>query len=375
MSGQNPHVPFEPRTLTTTEDELRELSVDFARRRVAFTEAWLEASGLNVILDDVQSREEDDWTESCVDEEAREALTTAGFSATDLHLVFAHPDAIATSPANLVYYRRLLSMSNKVFARLFPQLTRRRTQHPETLDEEELAEVLELNNMLAQVANRAGVSPEDPLRLVLLSEGAAIDGDWRNQIGRIATAGAFEAMIACFDNDELTRATFMKGSDTMEISDLPPNERSVLIDQRWKPELIEVGSHRIRFGSQRVGNLTVNADITVARVENGVPVVVEAAGEVKGSTDPANAMERWRLASGNIAAMNRIRSGPAHRRPTTFYVGLTITENVVEGTGHTAGMRELLNNSTLDAAFSIVKFADPVEVQRFCNFFRPQVSL
>ena len=122
MSGR---VPFDPKSLITTVDELRNLSVDFARRRVAFTESWLAQAGLVATITDVQGRGAASWTNTGVDPKAIAALKRAGFTEKQLHLVFIHPDAMAGNPRVLVYYRRLLSMSHKVFARLFPKLTAR----------------------------------------------------------------------------------------------------------------------------------------------------------------------------------------------------------------------------------------------------------
>lgn len=42
-----PPAPFDPRSLIATDEEIRELAADFARRRVAFSQHWLEDSGLD----------------------------------------------------------------------------------------------------------------------------------------------------------------------------------------------------------------------------------------------------------------------------------------------------------------------------------------
>lgn len=362
-------------SLITTDDELRRVTADFARRRVGFSERRLAESGLEATLDTIRGLSAADWKASGVNPTVYGTLRHAGFSDAELHRVLAHPDAIADSPDNLVYYRRLLSMSNKVFGRLFPQLARRVGRGPAPLEGQQLEELAELNEMLSNVANRAGLAPDDPERLVVLSEGASIDGDWRNQVGRIATWRAFEAIERCLAPEGPRTATAKRRGHSQSLLGLTDTERTLLVDDGWKPDIIEVGDARIRFGSQRVGATMVKADITVSRLAEGAPAVIEAAGEVKGSTDPANAMERWRLASGNIEAMNRIRSGAARRRPTTFYVGLVITEAVVDGDGQTPGMRELLDNTTLDAAFSVVKLGEASEQQRFCEFFLPQLGL
>jgi hypothetical protein len=338
---------------------------------------WIPGSEFEAALLAVGSTPATGWTGYGIDAATVTTLRTNGFTDATLGRVFAHPDVLSGQPAILLYYRRLLSMSNKVFVRLFPRLTRFQARGvPRALAPDEFTELGALNAILAGVARPTGFSPNDPTRLAILAEGAAIDGDWRNQIGRIATGEAFEAILTCFGPGEAASATFVRGADgSRDVIGMTRAQRGRLIDERWRPDTINVGEYRIRFGGQRVGDLTVDGDITVARLHDGQPLVIEAAGEVKGSTDPANAMERWRLASANIAAMNRIRSGPAHRRPTTFYVGLVITENVANGSGTTAGMRELLTNSTLDAAFSIVKFSSAAERQRFRDFFRPQVGL
>jgi hypothetical protein len=291
--------------------------------------------------------------------------------------VFAHPDAVAAAPFTVTYYRRLLGMSNKVFGHLFPELRRLESVNQRVLLSTRAAtELRALNAILSIIAQRAGLTPDDPERLVILAEGGAIDGDWRNQIGRVATWGAFEAILASLDPGDLQDAHFKKDETGRSVGSLTYAAREQLVDERWKPYEICVSGYRVRFGAQRVNNQNISADITVARLDRtGRPTEIVAAGEVKGSTDRANAMERWRLASGNIGAMNRIRSGSAGRRPTTFYVGIVVTEGVVEGAARATGMRVLLQNSTLDGAFSIVKLSGPAEQQRFRDFFRPQIGL
>lgn len=371
-------VAFDPRSLITNQAELTSLFEDYARRRVGFTSDWLAASPIGQVLTQARSgTAPSGWSAAVVPAGVVSKLKAQGFAPAEIALVIAHPDQIAAAPERLVYYARLLSMSGKVWRRLFPALTRLRATGPtSSLGKAELAELQALNSMLVEVSARPGFGPHDPEQLVLCSEGAAIDGDWRNQVGRIATWRAAEAMFASLGAGELTEATAVrKGDAPQSLMGMTAAQRSALVDQRWKPDVIEVDSgYRVRFGPQVVQAQSVDADITVARLKNGKTDLVEAAGEVKGSTDPANAKERWRLAAGNVAAMNRIRSGKAAKRPATFYIGLVITEAVVEGDTQVTGMRELLDKRTLDAAFSVVKFADAAELQRFTDFFRAQVG-
>ncbi len=376
-SDKENNLPFDPSILVTSESELREVVAEFAERRIAFAGAWQESTRLDAILDTVAATQTSSWSGAGVSQAAATVLVNQGFPQTHLHLVFAHPDAVAETPFTVTYYRRLLGMGNKVFGQLFPQLRRLEgIDHRVTLSAAATAELNALNGILSIIAQRGDLSPTDPERLVILAEGGAIDGDWRNQIGRVATWGAFEAIVASLDPGDLRDAHFKRGDVGRSVGSLTRAAREQLIDDRWKPYEIVVSGFRLRFGAQRINNQSISADITVARLDNtGQPAEVVAAGEVKGSTDRANAMERWRLASGNIGAMNQIRSGAAGRRPTTFYVGIVVTEGVVEGADRTTGMRALLQNSTLDAAFSIVKLLQPAEQQRFRDFFRPQVGL
>jgi hypothetical protein len=371
-------VAFDPRSLITSQAELTSLFEDYARRRVGFTSDWLAASPIGQVLTQARSgTAPSGWPPAAVPAGAVEKLADQGFAPAEIPLAIAHPDQIAAAPERLVYYARLLSMSGKVWRRLFPALTRLQGTGPTSgLGASELFELQTLNSMLVQVSARPGFGPHDPEQLVLCSEGAAIDGDWRNQVGRIATWRAAEAMFASLDASEVTATTAVRtGGARKSLMGMTAPQRSALVDQRWKPDVIDVDSgYRIRFGPQVVENQTVDADITVARLKNGKPALIEAAGEVKGSTDPANAKERWRLAAGNVTAMNRIRSGKGAKRPATFYVGLVITEAVVEGDSQVTGMRELLDNRMLDAAFSVVKFADTAELQRFTDFFRAQIG-
>lgn len=369
---------FDPRSLITSQTELTSLFEDYARRRIGFTSDWLAASPIGQVLAQARSGAATrNWPSGVVPAGAVAKLATQGFTPAEVPLVIAHPDQIAAAPERLVYYARLLSMSGKVWRRLFPSLARLQGMGPTSgLGASELTELQTLNSMLVEVSARPGFGPRDPEQLVLCSEGAAIDGDWRNQVGRIATWRAAEAMLASLDATEVTAATAVRTGDAPKsLTGLTATQRSALVDQRWKPDVIEVDSgYRIRFGPQVVEDQTIDADITVARLKTDKPDLIDAAGEVKGSTDPANAKERWRLAAGNVTAMNRIRSGKAAKRPATFYVGLLITEAVVEGDSQVTGMRELLDRRTLDAAFSVVKFADTAELQRFTDFFRAQVG-
>jgi hypothetical protein len=371
-------VLFDPRTLITTQAELTTLFEDYARRRVGFTAAWLSTSPIGHVLGQVRSGSTpSSWPPAIVPASATARLQAQGFSSAELPLVLAHPVTIASDPQRLVYYARLLSMSGKVFRRLFPELQRLQKGAPQpSLTQNQLDELALLNSMLVAVAERPGFGPTDPEQLVLCSEGAAIDGDWRNQVGRIAVWGAAEAMFASLSPSEIVSATATRAnSPATSLVGLTPQQRSDLVDQRWKPDTIEVDTgYRVRFGPQVVDGETVDADITIARLSNGAPVVVESAGEIKGSSDPANAKERWRLAADNVQAMSRIRSGRAGRRPATFYVGLLITEAVVDGDSQVTGMRTLLDNRTLDAAFSIMKFSQAAEQQRFTDFFRAQIG-
>jgi hypothetical protein len=268
-------------------------------------------------------------------------------------------------------------MSGKVFGRLFPALLRLSTRDsPLALTDVQLSELAVLNSMLGNVASRADLEPRDLKRLALCSEGAAIDGDWRNQVGRIALWATVEAMLSCLGDDVQIATATRRGDAPLRIDGLSVAERQALVDERWKPDTVEVAGYRIRMGAQAVAGETIDADITIARLDDdGAPQVIEATGEVKGSTDPANAKERWRLASGNIDAMSRIRSGRAARRPVTFYVGLVVTDGVVNGDSQITGMKTLLENRVLDAAFSLVKFSSPPERSRFCDFIRAQVGL
>lgn len=369
---------FDPRSLITSQAELTSLFEDYARRRVGFTSTWLAGSPIGQVLAQARAGAAPaSWPAAVVPAAALARLATQGFAPAEIPLVVAHPDQIAAAPERLVYYARLLSMSGKVWRRLFPALTRLQSRGPaSSLGPAELTELTMLDSMLVEVSARPGFGPRDPEQLVLCSEGAAIDGDWRNQVGRIATWRAAEAMFASLAMNEVTAATALcSGEAPKDVKGMTAAQRSALVDQRWKPDVIEVDSgYRVRFGPQVVEGQTVDADITVARLKQGKPDLIEAAGEVKGSTDPANAKERWRLAAGNVSAMNRIRSGKAAKRPATFYVGLVITEAVVEGDSQVTGMRELLDNRTLDAAFSVVKFAGTAELQRFTDFFRAQVG-
>lgn len=369
----------DPHDLITTPAEEAALFEDYALRRVGFTAAWLEESSIEQVLRQVASgAAPPGWPAHVVPSGAVAHLQTLGFTPSQMALVLAHPDTIAAHPRRLLYYMRLTSMSGKVWRRLFPRLARlQATATPQQyLAAEQESELKALNEMLIAVAERSGFGPVDPERLVLCSEGASIDGDWRNQVGRIATWGAMEAMLAALNPTEVVAATAIRAGDNpVSLVGTTLAQRRGLVDERWKPDMIEVDTgYRVRFGPQVVDGVTVDADITIAHLVNGEPVVVEAAGEVKGSSDPANAKDRWRIAAGNIAAMNRIRSGRAARRPVTFYVGLLITESVVEGDSQLTGMRELLDNRTLDAAFSIVKFAQTSEQRRFTRFFRSQIG-
>lgn len=363
---------FDARSLIATDDEIRDLAGEFARRRVGFTQAWLAESGIQDALDAVERDCELDWTGLGVKDDALAALRRAGFTDRQFHRVFAHPDVVDPDAGGFFYYRRLLSMSRKVFVRLFDDLARWEQRGGELSTES----LRRLNEVLGDVARTPELDVALSERLVILAEGAAIDGEWRNQIGRIATWLAFEALMEALSAEPIDRATFRKKDNpTHEVHALTRQARSDLIDERWKPDRIELPGRLLRFGSQRVGNVTVSADITVAELEGQRATVIAAAGEVKGSTDPPTALDRWRIAAQNIEEMNRIRSGAAGRRPATMYLGLTITDGVVEGTEQTAGLRALLAARTLDAAFSLIKFSDEAEKDRFRQFIRPQLGL
>lgn len=370
---------FDPSDLITSDDELKAVFAGYAGRRVRFTEAWLGRSVLGDILRAVEAEAGTvDWSEAGIEQRDVRNLVERGFKQEQIHLVFAHPNMIADDPSRLVYYQRLLSMSGKVFPRLFPHLAPlRRASGLTQLGELVQAELIELNGMLAQVAARSGFLPEEPVRLAVASEGAAIDGDWRNQTGRIATWRTLEAMLTAVPQHQLVRVEASKAGEARNITRSGPDTREDLMDEGWKPSELDIRTgYRVRFGPQNVSGTLVDADVTIARLdERGEPNAVVTAGEVKGTTDPANAKERWRLASGNIEAMNRIRSGRASVRPTTFYMGLVMTAAVVDGDSNITGMRELLSRRSLDFAFSLVKLTETPELRRFQHFFRSQTQL
>jgi hypothetical protein len=368
---------FDPRELITDEQALRDLFLDYAERRVRFTRAWLERSPLDAMLHAIGTQTGSSWRDTGLPAEALGRLRAQGFDEAQLHLAFAHPATVSRHPELIGYYQRLLSMSGKVFTRVFPRLERlrRRNVLVLALADDERSELETLNEMLVTVAAAPGFDPETPVRLVVASEGAAIDGDWRNQTGRIATWRAMEAMIGCLDRPEIVHVTAVRGDETIDLTASDPSDRSALVDRGWRPGMLETSSgYRVRFGPQTVADVVIDADITVARIEDESLAAITAAGEIKGASDPANAKERWRLAAGNIEAMHRIRSGRLQARPTTFYVGLVITEAVVEGDSQITGMREMLDRRTLDSAFSLVTLARATEWRRFRDFFRAQVG-
>lgn len=364
-------------SLITDAAELRALFVDYAERRVRFTRSRLAASSLSEVLRSVEDQDGlVGWSDAGVSDEVLERLRQSGVEGRELHLVFAHPSSVAAQPARLDYYKRLLSMSDKVFQRVYPRLARlRRRASQASLSSEERTELTALNELLELIADLPDFSIELPIRLVTASEGASIDGDWRNQTGRIATWRTMEAILACLDRSEIVRLTATSQGASRDITHLSDEERIELVDAGWRPDALDVtGGFRVRFGPQQVDGRAVNADITIAALADDQPSRIVSVGEVKGASDPANAKERWRLAAGNIAAMDRIRSGRAGSRPTTFYVGLLITEAVVSGDAQLTGMRELLERRTLDAAFSLLKFSKTGEWERFRTFFRAQIG-
>lgn len=378
MKNSN-RMPFDPGALVTSDAELKSLFAEYAERRLRFTEACLSRSALGGVMRAVGAESSHvNWAEAGLAGQEEQNLLQRGFTAPQVHLVFAHPTAIAADPSRIEYYRRLLSMSGKVFGRLFPKLSRLQSKPPVgALTTEQLSELVDLNGVLARVAARSGFLPEEPVRLVIASEGASIDGDWRNQTGRVATWRTLEFMLAAVAERDVRRVQASKARTLEDITNADASVREDRMDEGWKPESLElVSGYRIRFGPQSVLGVNVSADVTVTRTDDhGEPIAVTCAGEVKGTTDPANAKERWRLAAGNVEAMNRIRSGRARSRPTTFYMGLVITEAVVDGDAEITGMRELLDRRALDYAFSLVKLADPREFGRFRDFFRDQVEL
>lgn len=367
---------IDPAGLVTSEAELAEVFAEFAERRTAFSMERADDARLDAVLSSVRSAPPaGDWSQTGVDAEAISALLADGVSVEDLHRVFVHPDAVDQWPRVLSYYQRLVSMSDKVFGRLFPVLNRLKSHDSAPLSQEAIREIQALNRILSHPSLSTALMA-NPERFVLFSEGAAIDGAWRNAVGRIATWKAFEAIIDTLEPGEIDAATLRKtGSASQDALLLNRSSRESLVAAGWGPEGLTVGDHVLKFGAQSVGGKSAKADITVAKCIGGVPSVIVAAGEIKGSTDPANAMERWRLASGNVIAMDRMRTSPAQRRPTTFYIGVVITTQVVEGADRIVGLRAMLTDNRLDAAFSLIKLVDPVERARFRAFFRPQVGL
>lgn len=370
---------MDPNELITSDAELSSLFAEIAERRLRFTRNYLRGSPLDTVLARLNEGDSPaDWDAAGVPGELKR-LAGLGFAGKRLQLVIAHPDLIAESPGNLFYYRYLLQMSGKMFPRVFGRLAGlAASTGPVELAPEDIDELQRMNRALTEMAISSGLSPEEARRTVIRSEGAAVDGDWRNQTGRIALWRTLEAIEASLD-DQPDLEVWVKraGKGLREVRALDPTSRATLEDEGWKPERVSAHRFNVVFGSQRLDGQTVDADLTISLLDaSGSPREIPAVGEVKGSTDPANAKERWRLASGNIIAMNRLRVGRRNARPSTFYVGNVITAGVVTGDAQIRGMRALLEDGTLDDAFSVVKLTPgSSETARFREFLRAQIGV
>lgn len=369
---------FDPRDLITTEDELAMLFIDVAERRLGFARERLKHSPLDDVLAALSpSGASRGWTGVGADKYL-DRLSALGFDSSRLHLLLAHPDLVAASPRNLVYYQRLLQMSGKVFGRVFGRLSSLSQRQGATeLDPEDCAELRRLNAALAEMAKAASLSPKEAQRTVIRSEGAAVDGDWRNQTGRMALWRTLEALEQALDDQPALEVCVRRRGTRNDIRGLHKTQRTRLEEEGWAPaEISSPDRFRISFGPQRIAGQKVDADLTLAALStDGAVKDVPAVGEIKGSTDPANAKERWRLAAGNIESMSLLRVGRRQARPTTFYVGNVITEAVATGDSQLRGMDKLIRDGTLDAAFSVVKFRHQSERTRFGDFVRDQLGL
>lgn len=373
-------VLINPEALITTPGELAAVTRDYAERRIRFSQHFLRGSPLDTVLafiEETQTRY--DWSEAGVSKSDVSAFDDLGFDERRLHTVIAHPKRISAAPASLGYYQRLLSMSGKVFPRLFPALAPLgRAVGPMVLSPEQRNQLTELNALLVRAVLTTGLTPVEAIRTVIRSEGASVDGDWRNQTGRIALWRTLEAIEGALEDQVPLIVSARRNKVVVGLGGRSAVERAELEDDRFRPaEILAPGRFRIRFGSQTLTGAKVDADITVARTSSDdQPVEITAVGEVKGTSDPANAKERWRIASANVASMSALRLGRRGARPSTFYVGNVLDKLVISGDRQVAGMSKLLDDGVLDEAFSVLKFAsEPAERGRFREFLRAQLRL
>src|SRR3954452_5901089 len=86
--GERVAVSFDPRSLVTNDAELRAVVTDYARQRIAFTEAWLAPSPLADVLREVQagSQPRRDWSLTRVPAATIRRIERLGFRGSNLHL-------------------------------------------------------------------------------------------------------------------------------------------------------------------------------------------------------------------------------------------------------------------------------------------------
>jgi hypothetical protein len=295
-----------------------------------------------------------------------------------LHRVFCQPSLIAADAKVLAYYRNLAGISAKAQGHTLPRLRRIESGAQTYFQSDEvLAEIRALNEVLRRALNDPlfGEQVIDPLLFV--SEGASIDGAWRNVIGRIAVWETMRFFILILQEaDEFVRLRVGRRVDGVSTHDDRTEFDVDSIDdlqrEGWAPLELE--------GANVMIELPSNPDIEVFRREgvDGAWKTV-AAGEVKGATDPANVWERWPLVIKTLGDIKSTRPDAAR-----FFVGLTITANLAlgldsRGNETRRGIKQLLAEGLLTKGFSLSKLLTPATAQaareEFENYFRPLLLL
>lgn len=199
----------EARGLVTSDEEQLQTIKLYAERRTGFILSELDRRGLLPVYEEIAGMERSDlnWASVGVTDEDVAFAAGRGIAREWLHRVFCHPVLVATDAKVLAYYRNLAGISGKAQGHTLPRLRRIETGQLTYIESDEvLGEIAALNEVL----RRALLDPLfterviDPLLFV--SEGASIDGAWRNVIGRIAVWEVMRFLIAILqDSGEFVR--------------------------------------------------------------------------------------------------------------------------------------------------------------------------
>lgn len=245
--------------------------------------------------------------------------------------VFCHPKLLREYPGLLAYYRNIAALSQKSVNYLTGIAVKKyeaSTNHQIMLTDTQAITLARLFNQhitLIIDSSLQSFTDQELQGLLLTSTGAQIDGSWRNAIGEEAEKVVRSLLIKEAVERNLLSALIPRSGREVEL----------FVPEKLEELLGNIAMYSgIMLSNQTSMLFSSEPDISlIGKSGNTLGVI-----EIKGGTDPAGALERYRAAKKSFE--ETLRENPAAK---TILLASCITEEVRERIKQDATVSEYFN--------------------------------